>query len=594
MTEEKRSTRFGSCITVVLAALGAMTLGLLLLLLVFSLVLRGERVPRRVILELDLERGVIENVPPDPLGALIRRDDLTLRDAVEALKRAESDDRVLALVARVGGGGLGMAQIEELREAVTSFRGTGKPALLFSETFGEFGPGRAGYYLATAFDEIHLQPSGDVGLAGLIAETPFLAGTLDRLGIQAQMDHRHEYKDALNLLTEEQMTPPQREATERLLTSWYEHLIGGIAAGRGVDPATARRLIDEGPYYGGEALAAGLVDGLSYRDEVYDSLRARVGGGEFLFVQHYLRRAGRPHTRGPTVALIFGTGAVLRGESKIDPLIGGAAMGSETVTRAFREAIESDAVRAIVFRVDSPGGSYVASDAIWRETVRAREAGKPVIVSMGDVAASGGYFVAMGADRIVAHPSTLTGSIGVYAGKMVIEELSESLGIAWDDVRVGGNTTMWSSVQEYSAAEWARMQAALDRIYDDFTAKAAAGRGLSRDSTHAIARGRVWTGADAERLGLVDELGGFDVALRLARELGGIEPDERITLRVFPRQRTFLEMLLQPRPSGSYPTGIETLVQAAAMVDPLLRQLRELGLFPPRGVLTAPPLPALR
>jgi protease IV len=569
--------------------LGMTTFALIVLLLVTALVARGDRVPRQVILELDLEGGLIENVPPDPIGAILRRDQLTVRDAVEALKRGETDDRVRGLVARVGSGGIGMAQVEELRAAVASFREAGKPAILFSETFGEFSPGRSDYYLATAFEEVHLQPSGDVGLAGFISEVPFLAGAFDRFGVQPQMDARHEYKDALNIFTENQMTPPQREATARVLSSLYENLVAGIAAGRRLEPGQVRRLIDEGPYFGEEAVRAGLVDRLSYRDEVYDSLRARVGG-EFLFAQHYLRRAGRPHRRGPEVALIYGTGAVMRGESEVSPLVGGAVMGAETVTRAFREAIESDRVRAIVFRVDSPGGSYVASDAIWRETVRAREAGKPVIVSMGNVAGSGGYFVAMGADRIVAQPSTITGSIGVYGGKMLIGGLSESLGITWDDVRVGGNATMWSVVEEYSPSEWARLQTSLDRIYADFTGKVAQGRGLSTDSAHAVARGRIWSGADALRLGLVDELGGFDVALRLARELAGIGPEESIRLAVYPRERTILEMLVRPRASSSYPTAFASAFRVVAAMDPLLRQIEELGLLRPVGVLTMPPI----
>jgi protease IV len=308
----------------------------------------------------------------------------------------------------------------------------------------------------------------------------------------------------------------------------------------------------------------------------------------------YLRRAGRPDRRGQTVALIYGAGVVQRGESSIDPLVGGSVMGSETVARAFREAIEDDDVRAIVFRIDSPGGSYVASDAIWRETIRAREAGKPVVVSMGNVAGSGGYFVAMGADRIVAQPSTLTGSIGVYGGKMLIRELSEELGVTWDDVQVGGNATMWSPVNEYTPAEWERLQALLDRIYEDFTAKAAQGRGMSIESMHAVARGRVWTGADALRVGLVDELGGFDVALRLARELGGIGPEESIELRVVPRQRTILEQVLEGRSRRSYPAGVAALLQAGGPLAALAQEARRMGLLGGGGVLTMPVVPVVR
>jgi protease IV len=595
MTDTKSRSGLGRFIQRTLVVIGAITVGALLLLVLVTITLfRGEGVPRAMILELDLDRGLIETVPEDPFGALIRRDALSVRDAVESLRRAETDDRVRAVVARVGSGALGMAQVDELRAAVVSFRATGKPAILFAETFGDAGPGRSDYYLATVFDEVHLQPSGDVGLAGLLVEIPFLAGTLDLIGLRPQMGQRYEYKDGLNIFTEEEMTEPQREATLRVVTSWYEQIVAGIASGRGLEPDVVRRLIDEGPYTGEEAVHAGLVDRLSYRDEVYDSLRSRVGGGEFLFAEKYLNRAGRPHTRGPTIALIYGTGAVQRGESQINPLVAGATMGSETVTRAFREAIESDAVRAIVFRVDSPGGSYVASDAIWRETLRAREAGKPVIVSMGDVAGSGGYFVAMGADRIVAHPSTITGSIGVYGGKMVIDEISEKLGVTWDDVRVGGNATIWSVVEEFSAEEWERVDTGLDRVYDDFVAKVSDGRGISRDSVHEIARGRIWTGADAHRIGLVDELGGFDVALALARELAGLAPDAPVTFSVFPRERSFVEMLLEPRPNSSYPAGIVGLAALPPAVRQLIHQVGQAGTFAPHGSLSMPFVPRVR
>jgi protease-4 len=595
MTDTKTPSRFRHGLTRVLAVIGAFSVGVILLLVLLPLIFfSGTPVPRRVILELDLAGGLVENIPEDPIGAILGRNEMTVRDAVEALNRAEDDDRVRGLLARVGSGNLSMPQVEELREAVESFRATGKPAIAFAETFGEFSSGRGDYYFATAFDEIHLQPSGDVGLTGLIAEMPFFARTLELIGVQPEMGHRYEYKDAVNVFTEEEMTVPQREATERVLTSMYDNLVAGIAAGRNIPEEQVRRLIDTGPHYGEEALQAGLVDRLAYRDEVYDSLRTRVGGGEYLYAQRYLERAGRPHNRGPQIALIFGNGVIQTGSSQVNPLAGGAVMGSESIARALRAASESDQVRAILFRVDSPGGSYVASDAIWRETVRAQSAGKPVIVSMGSVAGSGGYFVAMGADKIVAQPSTITGSIGVYAGKMVVDELSSKLGVTWDNVQVGGNATTWSPVAGYTPNERARLEAGLDRIYDDFTTKAAAGRGLSRDSIHALARGRIWTGADALRLGLVDELGGLDTALRLAKEVAGIDPDQEVTLRVFPRERNLLEILFEPETSSSYPATFARVAAVIDLVDRLTAQFAASGMLGSRGSLSMPGVPRIR
>lgn len=578
MSEERKSGRVGRTITRILAVIGGFSVVMFLLLLLIPIVFSGPaRVPGRVILELDLTNGVVEATPADPLGMLIGMNQLSVRDVIDALRRGAEDDRVVGLVAHVGGAGIALAHAEELRGAVEEFRRSGKPAIAFSESFGEFGGGNVGYYLATGFDEIHLQPSGSVGLTGLIAEAPFAARALEMLGVEPQIAHRYEYKDAVNLFTEEEMPEPQEEALTRILESMQESLVAGISAGRALDPELVEELLAGGPYFGEEALVIGLVDELNYRDEVFEGLRDRVDGGEFLFASRYLSRAGRPHTRGPQIALIHGVGTIMPGSNEVNPFAGGTVMGSETITRAFRDAVESDDVRAIVFRVDSPGGSYIASDAIWRETIRAREAGKPVIVSMGSVAASGGYFVAMGADRIVAQPSTITGSIGVYAGKMVMSGLSEQLGIVWDEIETAENASMWSPFQPFSEGEWERLNSGLDRIYSDFTSKAATGRGLSPDSVHTIARGRIWTGSDAMRLGLVDELGGLETALAHAREAAGLEPDARITLREFPRPRSLVEMVFDPGRSSSYPT-FSRLAAFVRVVDGLAAELSGLHL----------------
>ncbi len=596
MVEERSSSgrfasirRWGSR---VLTWIGGMVVLGVVLLLIVGLFLRREPVPRQTILELDLEQQLVEYVPADPVAEALHGRRTTVRDLVEALNHAAEDDRVVALVARVGSGGFGIGQVEEIRDAVTAFRASGKPAVIFSETFGEAGPGHGGYYLATAFDSIFLQPSGDVNIAGLSVETPFLRGTLDRLEVEPRLDHRYEYKDAKYLFTEREAPEPQREATTRVLESIYGNVIAAIMNGRRMSEEQVRGTLRRGPFFGEEAVAAGLVDRLAYRDEVFDSLQARHGRrAQFLFVSEYLRRAGRPHARGETIALIYGVGAVQRGRSEFNPVFGGLTMGSETVARAFREAIEDDRVRAILFRVDSPGGSPVASDAIWRETVRARAKGKPVVVSMGNVAASGGYWVAMSADRIVAQPSTLTGSIGVVGGKMVTSDFWNRLGVTWDHVEVGENTTMWSAIRDYTPDEWARVQTLLDRIYLDFTGKVAEGRGMTREQVHEIARGRVWTGADAQRLGLVDELGGFTVALRLAREAAGIAPDADIHLKIYPERRTFLQMLIERGPESGWPTGAHALtIRLLESMQPLFQVARQTGLLQPPGVLTMPPL----
>jgi protease IV len=565
-----------------LTVTGGLTILTLLLLLAFGLVAAASRsrVPSKAILEVNLETGLIEDVPADTLAQALLSGTPTVRDIVDALDRASGDERVAGMVARFGGSGIGLAQVQEIRDAVRNFRAHKKFAVAWAETFGEVGQGTGSYYLATAFDEIWMQPSGDIGLTGVMLQGQFLRGAFDKLAIVPRMDHRYEYKNAMNALTERKFTPPHREAMARLAASWSSQMTRGIAEGRHLAPAQVRALIDRGPLLGQEALGTRLVDGLAYRDDVYAKVKERAGhGARLIYLSRYLDRAGRPHQSGKAVALIFGVGEVHRGKSGFSPVFGSASMGSDTVTAAFRAAIDDRDVKAIVFRIDSPGGSYVASDAIWRETVRARKAGKPVIASMGNLAGSGGYFVAMAADKIVAQPATITGSIGVLGGKMLTTGFWQKLGITFDEVHEGANATMWSSTSDYTPAEWARFQAWLDRVYADFTTKVAEGRRLPKERVLEIAKGRIWTGEDARNLGLVDELGGYPAALRLAKLAARIPESEDVNLRVFPKKKSTLEALVahlreeQPE-SSDRNTAATALVDALRIVQPLAREVR--------------------
>ncbi|NIM02473.1 MAG: signal peptide peptidase SppA [Acidobacteria bacterium] len=536
-------------------------------------------VPSRVVLELDLEGGVIETIPDDPLAQIMLGGALQLRDVVEALERGANDRRVVGVLARISGESMAMAQIQEVRDAILRFRESGKPAIAFAETFGEFGPGNGGYYLATAFDEVYMQPSGDIGLTGLYYETMFLRGAFDKIGLEPRMGQRYEYKNAVNSYTHTSMTEPHREALQRVMESRFSQIVAGIAEARGITEDDVRNLAERGPLIGEEALDAGLVDSLSYRDQIMDSLREKTSErARLLYADQYLERAGRPHTRGTQVALIHGYGGVARGPSRYSPIDGTIIMGSETVTQAFRAAIDNDRIEAILFRVDSPGGSYVASDTIWRETVRAREAGKPVIVSMGNLAGSGGYFVAMAADRIVAHPGTITASIGVYGGKMLTNEFWKKLGISFDGVATNPGAKHWSSHSDYDEAGNERLEASLDRIYEDFTGKVAEGRGLPLERVREIAKGRIWTGEDALELGLVDELGGYAVALDQIRDILDLEEDAPIRLRRYPAQKTEWEALFSASRESSESIAVRSLLRSVRSVQPLIRQLSEAGL----------------
>jgi len=366
-----------------------------------------------------------------------------------------------------------------------------------------------------------------------------------------------------------------------IMSSWFNQMKDGICRARQIAPEKFRALVDAGPYLGQEAAAAKLVDGVAYRDQVYGNVKSQAGdGAELLYLDKYLHRAGRPHDHGKTVALVFGVGGVTRGKSDYDPVQGSQNMGSDTVAGAIRAAAEDKDVKAILFRVDSPGGSYVASDTIWREVVRAHQAGKPVIVSMGNLAGSGGYFVAMAADKIVAQPGTITASIGVLGGKMLTSGLWDKVGLSWDEVHQGDNATMFTGTHDYTPAEWGRFQAWLDRVYVDFTSKVADGRKLPKEKVLEIAKGRIWSGQDAKNLGLVDELGGYDTALKLAKKAAGVPEGDDVKIVVYPRPKSFLQSLIERR--GPDNSDREAVGQAFArilqVVQPVARQLDAAGL----------------
>ncbi|MBB5132629.1 protease-4 [Thermocatellispora tengchongensis] len=539
-----------------------------------------------LVLELDLTEGLTEGPPSDPLSAVLSMRKTRLGDVLSGLKRARQDSRVKALIVKIGGQPLGFGMVQELRGAVARFRAAGKPAYAFAETFGEFGAGTVPYYLASVFDRIYLQPSGDVGLTGISLEQRFFGDALGKLNVEYQVGQRHEYKTAANTFTQNHMTEPHKESVTRIAESVTEQIVAGIAEGRRLEPGKVRKLVDQGPFIGPEAVEAGLVDKLAYRDEVYDEVRAEAGPEAHLqFVSRYTKSAlarKLPHPGEQTVALVHGIGMIRLGRSGRSPMGGGGAMGSDTICAALRAARRDDHVKAVVFRVDSPGGSYVASDAIWREVVLMRKAGKPIIISMGDLAASGGYFVSVAADLIVAQPGTLTGSIGVLGGKPVLNGLLERLGITTEAVNQGANAGMFSTSRPFTETQWSRINAWLDRVYDDFVGKVAEGRRLDRDRAHDLARGRVWTGADAHASGLVDELGGLEDALALARKKAGLPADAPV--RTYPRMNP-LERLLPPESSEDKAAALARIRLEAW--GPLTRLATDLGL-PAHGPLLLP------
>lgn len=503
----------------------------------------GKRVANHTIVELDLATLPAETADASPMAQVTGgAKALTLRATVDALERAAADKRVAGLLVHTTFDRAGMAQVQELRDAILAFRESGKFAVARSDTFGEGGAGNASYYLATACDEIVLQATGDVGLVGLAVESTFVRGALDRLGIDPQFEGRHEFKSAANQLMETAFTGPDREQLQRIIDSQFDQIVEGVAAARGISADEVRRLADTGPLLAQEAKAAGLVDRIGYRDEAVARAKERAGkGAALLFVQKYAKRAPRVKGKGKavTIAVITGTGAIVR-KSAVFGLTGTDQMAADPTAAAIRKAAGDKNVKAILLRVNSPGGSAIASDTIYRETVLAREGGTPVIVSMGNVAASGGYYIAAAADKIVAQPGTITGSIGVISGKPVIAEAKKKIGLTVDEVHTSANALMVSLNRRFGPSEHERFAIGLDAVYDEFVRKVADGRKLTVEQVDKIARGRVWTGEDALSIGLVDSLGGFPEALRQARDVAGLDASTPVRLKAFPKKPSAL------------------------------------------------------
>ena len=543
-----------------------------------------------VLLELDLTRGVAETPPTNPLEAARARHVPVLRHLVEGLHQGADDPDVAGLVAHLGAVQPTLAVAGELRAAVQRFRRSGKKAVCWSETYGEMAPGNVTYFLATGFDEVWLQPSGDVGLTGVVAQGVFLREALDKAGITPQMSQRHEYKTAADTLLRTGMTDAHREMASRLAESAMETILEEVARGRGLSVDDVRATVERAPLHADEALEARLVDRLGYRDEVYAAVRESVPSARLKYVERYRKKPdGSPAHRlaarnKPVVAVIQAAGPIHLGRSHGGSPLRGRSIGSDTLGAALRTAREDERIRAVVLRVDSPGGSYVASDAVRREVLRTREAGLTVVASMGSVAASGGYYISMPADAVLASAGTITGSIGVLAGKQVIREALERFGVRIESVSVGRHAEMFSAQREFTDEEWQRLEAWLDRVYDDFTSKAAADRRMQTPRLRDLAKGRVWTGADARAQGLVDEIGGLDEAVDLACSRAGLRRED---VEIRPLPKSALLQNLRPAQSSESPAAA-VFGGAGSAGGTLLDQVyRALGM-PAYGVLTMP------
>ncbi|MCB0948812.1 MAG: signal peptide peptidase SppA [Mycobacterium sp.] len=554
---------------------------------------RHHGVPNGCILELDLQSAPAETGGFDPLMLINGAGKpLLLAEAVAAIHRAAEDPRVAGLIARIQIPAAAPGPVQELREAIVAFSAT-KPSLAWAETY----PGTLSYYLASGFGEVWMQPSGTLGLVGFATSALFLRDALAKAGVEAQFVARGEYKSAANVFTQDSYTEAHRQADGRLVESLHTQVWQAVSASRGIEGATLDGLADTAPLLRDDAVAAGLVDRIGFRDEAYARIAqlsapdpqsdvTDADGDDApprLFLARYARAKGPsvalPGVRKrPTIAVVTLAGPIVSGRGRQMSPLGSPSAGGDTVAAALREAIADSSVAAIVLRVDSPGGSVTGSETVWREVVRAREAGKPVVASMGAVAASGGYYVSMAADAIVANPGTITGSIGVVTGKLVAAGLKGRLGVGSDSVRTHANADAWSANAPFTDEQHALVEAEADLFYTDFVARVADGRGLSVEEVDEVARGRVWTGADAAERGLVDELGGLRTAIRRAKVLAGVDADDEVSIHNLPGSS--LRDMLWPKPSSqpaaaSVPDAVAALAvaTAAGVVDGTQRSL---------------------
>ncbi len=528
----------------------------------------GAKVEDHAFLEVVIEPGLSD--APGDAGLVMNPEDFPplITEMAAGIRNAITDERVSGLYLEINGVDLGMGGVQELRDAVSDFVAGGKPCYAYAEALDN-----KSYYLASACDQIYLPPGGVFMVTGLEVTTEYYAGLLDKVGVLPDMEHVGDFKSAVEPFERDGPSDAASLATEALLDGLYGQLVAGIAEGRELSVEAVTALVDSPPITPDAALAAGLIDGLKYRDEVAEG----ICGEDRTEIGALISDAGGFPT-GPAIAVVHAEGSIVSGESG-SPLFGGSMVGDRSFAEFFEEIRENDDVLGVVLRVNSPGGSGLASDMMWREVERTQAAGKPVVVSMGDYAASGGYYIAAGADWIVAQPGTLTGSIGVFGGKMSLGGTYEKLGIKTHTWQRGSMANIFSSTSPFNDVERAKFREFLEGFYGTFLARVAEGRKLDREAVHAVAQGRVWTGEQALEHKLVDELGGIDAAVARLRTLISVEDGTDLRVVRFPRQKTLVDQILEDLggPQSAHQIVVPELQAPLASLEVLSRVLERGG-----------------
>jgi protease IV len=526
------------------------------------------------VLALRLSGNIPEQAPEDLPSQLLTGRVTTVTDILEGLDRARSDPRISGIEVRVAPSSMNMGKLQEVRDAIRRFNRSGKFSVAYLE-YATNGP----YFLASACQTVVLMPKSLLYLRGLMASTTFYRGALDKLGIFPDFLHVGEYKNAPNVYTEKKYTSAHRAATEALLEDWNSQFLRGIAEARGMPPEKVASQLAQGPFTSQEALAAKLVDRLGYADEARELIKQKNRGSENrLTLGQYLQRTEREGAA--QLAVIYAVGEIVPGKSGRDPL-GEQMMGSDTIAEQFRRVREDTSIKAVILRVDSPGGVPFSSEVIRRELAVTRRS-KPVVVSMSDVAASGGYWISMSANQIVAEPGTLTGSIGVYTGKFNLLGLYEKLGLSKDYVATAENATLDWPFKNYTPEQRKLVMKNLQETYQEFLQGVAEGRHMTVEAVDRIAQGRVWTGERAIKLGLVDKIGGLDTAIETAKQLAGIPAGEKVGLVFLPRPKSLLEVLRQA-------VGGASILTEGFSLRPVLSRIETLARLPLWAIMPAVP-----
>ena len=527
---------------IVLALILIVVIGLAIIVSIF----RGSppSIRDNSVLALNVSGPLPDYVPDDPIRRILSGQPQSLTSLMTQFRKAKADKRITAILLDVDASDIGWANAEEIRGAIEDFRASGKPVYAYME----MGMNKD-YYVATACNKIFVAPPGELFVTGLAADVMFFRGTLDKLGIYPDIYQIGKYKTAGNTFTEKQMTPEHRQFINELLQDLFDRYVDGVAKGRSKSSDDVKKLIDNAPYTAAQAKDAGLIDGAAYREEVEKELKKNLGykDSEELHVAkasdyRQISQESLGLNKGEKIAVVYAAGDITSGKSQFGGS-GEETIGSDSLTKVIDEVRDDKSIKAVVLRIDSPGGSGLASDIIWR-AIESLKQKKPVVVSMSDVAASGGYYIAAGANKIVAEPSTITGSIGVVGGKPVIKGFYDWIGVTNEYVLRGNNAGMFRESEKFSDSESKKFQEFLAKTYDDFTTIVAKGRNKEQKYIDSIGQGRVWTGREGKEKGLVDEYGGLDRAIEVAKQLAHIPADRGVQRIIRPQPPSFFEQLM--------------------------------------------------